>query len=310
MNWDELIAECSFEPVVERPRSDMPAAIVAGGMGGSALALRALEFFELPVPVVFHEDYGIPRHAPRDALHIAVSYSGTTEETLSFASDAQKDGRSVAVVASGGALAEFARREGLPFVQVPAGYPPRYALLYLVRAVLALVDSGELLEAIATVSVDKERIEAAAEEDAKALVERVPIYYASNRNSLLTRLAKLTMNESAHLPAFRHAIPEMNHEELESYDTDIPEGLEHLFAPVIFSDDGDDARILRRMDILESLLGEMGKTTMRLHMDGMPRATMLVETWLRLLAAAEHLARVRGIDPSAAPLVARFKKLL
>ena len=105
------------------------------------------------------------------------------------------------------------------------------------------------------------------------------------------------MNESARMPAFMNLFPEMNHAELAGYGKDIPSGLEHLFRPCIISDDADDPRILRRMDVFESVVAEVSQHAKRIHYSGVSRAQMLVESWMRSLETAEALAEVRNIDP-------------
>lgn len=306
---DDLLAQLAWQPQVRHPRAASSAALVIGGMGGSALAGDALAFLFPERQVVVHRGYGLPAFAPPDALYIAVSYSGATEEAVSFANDAARAGVPLAAVASGGTLASFAERENLPYASVPAGRAPRNALIYLVKALLAVAGEGAAGEEFAALPIDEDALAQAAEADAHFMLPSVPLFYSSERNACLARIGKLVMNEAARMPAFANVFPELNHNEMQAFDTDMPEGLEHLFRFVLISDEGDDERVKRRMDAFTSLMEERGKQVELVELPG-SRASMLALWWIRILYAGRLLAETRGIDPDSAPLVESFKKLL
>ena len=71
------------------------------------------------------------------------SYSGNTEETLSGYDDALERGAPRLVATTGGALAERARRDGVPVIPLPGGFQPRAAVGYgLVSALEAAALAG------------------------------------------------------------------------------------------------------------------------------------------------------------------------
>ncbi len=306
----ELAEQLTYAPTVVRPLEQRASSFVVGGMGGSALAGDALKYFAIQEPVVVHRNYGIPRHADANALYIAISYSGNTEETVNFANEAKRAGHSVAVVTSGGTLASFAEREGLPLVRVPSGLVPRYAFFYLVRALLALIGEEELLRAIADIKLSLPQLASGSEADAHFLLQTVPLFYTSSSNALLGTLATLVMNETARVPAFKNVFPELNHGEMQAFDYDMPPGLEHLFCFYLISHEHDDPRVLRRMDVFESLMNERGRLSRRIHGEGVSRAELLATTWLHMLGVATLLAETRGINAEASPLVESFKRAL
>jgi len=306
---EKLLAQLSYEPQVRRPLGTVPASIVIGGMGGSALAGDALAYLLPARDIRVHRGYGLPPHAPENALFVAVSYSGNTEEAVSFANAAASEKRLLAVVASGGTLASFAEREGLPAAIVPAGYAPRNALIYLVRALLALVGETATLSELAGTSFDASMLVEQAEEDAHFMLDSVPLFYASEGSGCLALIGKAVMNETARMPAFANRFPELNHNEMQAFDEDMPPGLQHLFRFMLLRQGGEDARIVRRMDAFTSLMEERGKLVRAMELSG-PCSRRLAETWLRFLLAGRLLAQTRGIDPDAAPLVESFKRLL
>ena len=305
----DLLKQLTFEPIVEHAAQVSPARVVLGGMGGSALAAEAFAYLLPDRPMTIRRDYGLPKVLDHHALHIAISYSGTTEETVRFANEAVREGLPLAIVSSGGTLENLAEREGLPFVRVPAGLAPRNALIYMTRALLGVVGAGKALQALAQVVPDEAAITRDAEDDAHFILPSVPLFYSSAEHGLFARMAKLIMNETARTPAFSNEFPELNHNEMQSFDTDMPSGLEHLFRFVLIRSGADSERITRRMDAFTSLMEERGKMV---HTIELPpeRPAALVSTWLRLLSAGRMLAQTRDIDPDAQPLIDAFKKML
>ena len=87
-----VTAETDLGRVISAGR---PRAIVVTGMGGSGVAAEVLSAVCGPgsaSPVVAHHDYGLPGWVGAADLVIAVSCSGTTEETLSAAAEAVRRG--------------------------------------------------------------------------------------------------------------------------------------------------------------------------------------------------------------------------
>lgn len=309
MTYDDLIQQISSVPDVHGSASRVKS-VVLGAMGGSALAADALSFLNPEYAAIVHRDYGLPRHAPDQALYIAVSYSGNTEETLHFAHTALERGYRVGVVASGGLLLQFAKTHNLPYAEVQSGHVPRNAYLFLVRGLLGLLGEESLLLELSRVRPGEDALRETAEEDAHYLVHGVPLFYTSERNSVLGRLATLVMDESARTPAFRNTFPEMNHNELQAFDSDMPAGLMHLFRMVLIRDERDDPRVLRRMHIYEKLMRARNQSVRTIDLACDKPAEALVTLWMRLLFAARLLAETRNIDPDTQPLIDEFKTLL
>ncbi|MGE5541098.1 MAG: SIS domain-containing protein [Bacillota bacterium] len=306
---EELARQLTFAPIVRRALEAVPEHLVIGGMGGSALSGDALAFLLPHRHTVVHRGYGLPAFTPSGALHIAVSYSGNTEETISFANAALRQGRRLAVVASGGTLADFAEREHLPLVLVPAGHQPRNALLSMTKALLVLAGEEEVAKRLESTVLDMERLTEEAEEDAHFILPSVPLIYASSHAAVLGRIGKILLNETGRTPAFTNVFSELNHNEMQAFDTDMPEGLEHLFRFVVLID-GHDPRIVRRMETFRSVMEDRGRMVRMIDLSQHAREGMLIETWYRFAYAAQALAETRGIDPGTVPLIEAFKRLL
>ena len=112
------------------------------GMGGSAIGgdlIRSYLENRLAVPIFVHRGYELPATVGRSSLIFALSYSGNTEETLATYRSARQRGSRLVAVTSGGKLLAWARRDGIPCVQIPSGFPPRAALGYLFFVPFALL---------------------------------------------------------------------------------------------------------------------------------------------------------------------------
>src|SRR3989344_8345309 len=82
--------------------------VVIGGMGGSAMPARAMFYLDPVYPLWLHNDYGLPKKVEGKPLFVAVSYSGNTAETVSFAKEVLEKDLPLAIITSGGRLREFA----------------------------------------------------------------------------------------------------------------------------------------------------------------------------------------------------------
>ncbi len=304
---DLLEAQLDFEPIVVGEHMHAPV-LVVGGMGGSALPAQALRFLGSSVYVVMHRDYGVPSVLPEGATCVAISYSGNTEETLSFVHDALMRRLPVSVITSGGTLLEMAKGNNLPYVSVPSGLEPRDALIVLTKALLALIGESELFGQVHPAKLDIER-------EAEALAERIgdgtPLFYASGRNEALSYIGKIQCNETAKMPAFSNSIPEINHNEMQGFDARTREGREHVsLVAVCVRDAGDTLRIQRRMDLTEQLLAREGVSTVQVVLPQGTRAEALVYGWWLMRSLARTLAERSSVAPDEVPLITAFKAQL
>lgn len=299
----DLLAEaCAYMPKVEGEATKAPV-LVCGGMGGSSLPVRVARFLGATPYLIAHKDYGLPERAPEGAHYVALSYSGDTAETLSFAEAALAGGLPLSIVASGGALLALAKERGLPYVTVPVGLVPREAVLSMTKALLALMGEEALLE---DASFDEAGAERSGIALAALLEGRVPVFYASARNVILAELAKILMNETAKTPAFANELPEANHNEMQGFGS----GSEIPFVAVFLKDATDDSRVVTRMRLTETLLAEQGIRTETVPLPEGPRAETFLYAWWLARTAARSLAAQRGLDPDATPLIDSFKKML
>ncbi len=143
-------AALSIEAGVERLRDeDRPRAVVVLGMGGSGIAgdvLAAVAGPACPVPVLSHRGHGLPTWVGAADLVIAVSCSGSTEETLSALDEAVRRGCRLLVVGAAGSPVEaLALRGRALFVPVTQGRQPRASVFALSTPLVVAADALGLL---------------------------------------------------------------------------------------------------------------------------------------------------------------------
>lgn len=161
--------------------------IVVSGMGGSALGsliIKRLFKDELTLPLEVYSHYHLPGYVTADSLVLLSSYSGTTEETLAAAEQAQAVGAKIAVITSGGDLAQLATQNHWPLYLIDPKFnpsaQPRMAIGYAVFGQLSMFAKMGLINI--------------AENEVLNLVDRL--------RELVTKLGPEVPNNPAKLLAF------------------------------------------------------------------------------------------------------------
>ncbi len=304
-----------------------PRRIVLLGMGGSAMAgdlLRVWADREGAVPVHVVRHYEPPAWLTPEDFLVFSSYSGETEETLAAYSACRPLGARACALTTGGSLGGRARADGLPVIVLPAGHPPRAALGYSFSALAALADH---LQVVARAS---ERVEAAAaglsrlasacsrnvvesrnpaKKLAIRLVGRGVLLIANHRTLEPAALRwKGQLNENAKHLAWVSPLPEMNHNEVDSFIH--PKGLGARHTAVFLRDPGDHPRVARRFDWLRAYLGRHGVPTESVASEGPEPLARMLHAVLLGDFVSYYLALQNGADPSALPGVTLLKRAL
>lgn len=295
------------------------------GMGGSAIGgdlLRALARDRLPVPVEVVRGYALPAWIGPEALVVAVSYSGDTEETLSAFEAALARGAAPLVLTGGGELGRRARGRGLPLIELPAGFPPRAALAYLFlpllrvleRVGLALLEPGELAEAAELLGALGDELgpgRPEAENPAKALArwlhDRLPVVYGTDGLSGPCAYRwKTQLEENAKVLAVAGVLPELGHNELTGWAGDPLAG---RCAALFLRDAGDHPRVARRIALTRAIVDRAAESreVWSRGRGRLARLLSLVATgdWVSL-----YLAALRGVDPWPVETIEALKRQL
>ena len=142
--------------------SDAVKDVLICGMGGSAVAgdlVTTLYYEQLRRPVQVHRGYYLPGWAGPDTLHLLLSYSGETEETLTAAMQAMERESPALAVTSGGKIDTWYGERGVPVLKIPGGLQPRMALLHmLVPTVVFMSRLGIIPDQTAELDAARESI--------------------------------------------------------------------------------------------------------------------------------------------------------
>ena len=306
-----FLSQFSFQPVVENAERLRPGRfITVGGMGGSALAAGVLNIIKPDLALFTHRDYGLPllpESLLSEALFVASSCSGNTEETLDFARAVESRGLPLGVVAGGGELLSFALEHRLPLVKIPQGdLPPRMKTGHMAIALAALVNAKHLLADFEKLSHTLNA--GSTHEEGRALaqsfVQKIPLVYASTVNFPLAYYWKIAFNETAKIPAFCGSFPEMNHNEIEGFDGRRPSFPSRA---IFLHDEQDHPRILKRMQITEELYRKQNIETAHLSLQGTPVQKIFTSVYLAI-ATSLALAGAYGNDPIRTSLIDSLKE--
>lgn len=297
--------------------------LLISGMGGSAIggdiladALRSVS----SVRVEINRTYSPPKHIGRNTLHIAVSYSGNTEETLSSFSRALDLGLPSVGIAAGGALEKLCREKSVPFLKIPAGEKPRAALGYMLSSLMGIVTraglhdfSGVIMEAVqtartaaASVASDVPFEKNLSKQLAAWLDGSVPLIFAAADVYSAAERLKTQFNENSKRFAWLMNVPEVNHNDW------IPLFLDKTasgYKAIIFESMVREPLLQNRMQVIEQLLSSRMQVR-KLAAEG----KSVLDTILSYIVIGDHtsyyLAMLDATDPSPVSPIEELKKEL
>jgi glucose/mannose-6-phosphate isomerase len=305
-----------YEPEIKNPRViPKGSEFIIAGMGGSALAAMLLRTGKPEVDTIIHKDYGLPAMAPEKLAKkeiILSSYSGNTEETLDAFHEAKNKNLKMSVISTGGKLLELAKSNGIQYIEIPdIGIQPRMAVGFVTKAFLKII--GEEAELAKVTELAKELDTALYEAEGKLLAEKtknhIPVIYTSTENLPIGYIWKIKLNETGKIPAFSNVLPELNHNEMTSYDVqDSTMQLNEKFHFIILKD--GSPKIIKRMGVLEELYKERGFPVEIIPLVGKNVwhkifSTLVLGDWFAYYTAAEY-----GLEAEQVPMVEDFKKRL
>jgi len=297
--------------------------IVYAGMGNSALAALVggvWPGYSKPFEIV--RGYDIPAYVSAHTYFIAASYSGNTEETISALEQAEARGATIAIITSGGRLAEIAREKNYPLALLPKTTQPRYALLSNLKALLTLLSQAGLVtsanweaELAGAAAYLKSALQAwlptvptaknSAKQIALDVIGKSIVIYAGPKLAPAALKWKIGFNENAKQIAWTNQLPEFNHNEFMGW-TEQP--IAKPYAVIDLRSDLEHPRIQKRFEITERLLS--GKRPAPIVVAATGETVFEQLLWTMALGdfVTIYTGLANGLDPSAVDLVEKFKK--
>ena len=296
--------------------------LVVTGMGGSALAALVAKVWlknDLTIPFEIIRGYDLPKYVSNQTLVIASSYSGNTEETISALGQAKAAGAQIGVIASGGRLIDIVGESSIAHVRLPSGLQPRMAVIYNLRALIALLETfgvitdksaeiesladwlgSETARWIAEVPFEENIAKQLAEE----AVGKTPVFYGGALTAPLAYKWKISWNENAKNVAFWNEYPEFNHNEFMGW---VSHPIEKPFAVFDLRSSLEHPQIQKRFEISDRLLsGKRPKATV-VQLSGDSLIAQLL--WGSILAdfVSIYVAILNGVDPTPVELIEKLK---
>jgi glucose/mannose-6-phosphate isomerase len=303
-------------------RRERSGGMLVCGMGGSAigadLAAAAIGA-RAARPIRTVRAYAPEPWLQPDTLVVCASYSGNTEETLAAYAMAGEAGADRVAVTTGGRLADMARADGVPVLDIPAGLQPRAAVAYMTAAMLEcawragvaprphseLMATADLLEALGADWGPDAPEASEAKSLALALHGTVPVIYGAGASAPVAFRWKAQINENAKAHAFCAELPEADHNEICAW-----ERAGGRFAAVFLDDRALSPRMERRVELTAGLVAATGSPMRRVYARGeLPLERVMSLVFLGDLVSI-YLAALDGIDPTPVEQIERFKRAL
>lgn len=284
------------------------------GFGGDVAAASARPFAS--IPIVVYSGYLPPSWVSRNTLVIAMSASGSTEETLESLEAAVESGASLVAVTNGGELASLAERAKAPVLPVVNEGPmPRASLGSLTApAMLALEQIGVfpgarvwLDDAIAQLERRRDELTSASS-PAAAIAERIgstmPVVYGGGAiGTTAAKRWKFAVNHNVKRPSFWAPMPDLGHNELVGW------GGEHSasFTQVHLRHDAEHPQTARRFEFVTTKTADVMHNIVDVVAEGDGPVAQLLD----LVMLGDHtsldLAAAAGVDPGPLAVVDELK---
>ena len=300
--------------------------VVVGGLGGSAIAgdvVKTLADERAGVPCSVVREYTPPRFAGPETLFFCSSYSGNTEETLSLYEEAKASRAGLVCLGSGGELQRRAILDGVPFLKMEEGLPPRAALGYsffmiydvLRRLSILPGEPGEVEETVTLLR--KKALEygeevPSAENPAKQLAlslhGKTVVTYGTRLTQCAALRWKCQFNENSKVPAFMNVFPELDHNEIVGWRGAAATGTP--YAVVVLRDASEHPRISRRISITSELMRADFVHAAETWSEGRSLVTRIFSLIYVGDFASIYLAFLNGEDPTPVRKIQELKRRL
>ena len=314
-----------------------PRAVVATGMGGSGIAgevLAAVCGSGCPVQVTTVRDYRLPGWVGAADLVIAVSCSGSTEETLAAAEEAVRRGcRFLAVGGAGSPLASLAEQARAAFIPVRSAGQPRATLWGLSMPLVAAASRLGIIDvpgqAFESAAAELERVSHLCRPDSESFVNpgkalalelsgTLPmIWGTSPLAGVAAYRFACQLGENSKYPAIAGILPEANHNQVVTFDGQFSPGAGSGLADsggpelplrlVLLRDSDEHPQVARRREESARLAGQRGIGVSELAASGDGPLARLASLVQLIDYATVYLAIASGIDPAPVAAIGDLK---
>jgi len=304
--------------------------IIMTGMGGSGLGARIIESVfadEIKYPLVRLNDYDLPAWVDEKTLVICSSFSGTTEETVSTARQAQKNNCQWMAIGTGCDLIDLAKKHKVPYYQINPTYnpskQPRMANGYSVIGQLILASKAGVIKftqqdldgliavmykIIKQSNINQTSTKNPAKQLAQKIFHKQAVFVAARHLTGALHTFKNQMNENAKNLSHRHDVPELNHHLMEGlrFPGSNKKDVVFFFAQSNLY----PKRIQQRIRISLDVVRKNKIACFQWHPTAKTELTQSFELFQFGGLVDFYLAMLNGLDPAPIPWVDYFKTKL
>ena len=254
----EIANNTTLSPYTKEIRNILICGLGGSGIGGTIVS--DIISSKVNIPIAATKDYSIPNFVNKHTLVIANSYSGNTEETLYALEKCQARGAEIAVITSGGKLKTIAEENKYNNIIIPGNQPPRAMFGYAFTELFFMLNHYGIIDdsfksdfdkAINLIDTEKADIQKQAMNLAKKMYKQTPVIYVAKGFEGVAVRFRQQLNENSKMLGWHNVVPEMNHNELLGWRTNV-DGL----AVVYFRNKCDYDRNQIRMDINKKVISK------------------------------------------------------
>ena len=254
----EIANNTTLSPYTKEIRNILICGLGGSGIGGTIVS--DIISSKVNIPIAATKDYSIPNFVNEHTLVIANSYSGNTEETLYALEKCQARGAEIAVITSGGKLKTIAEENKYNNIIIPGNQPPRAMFGYAFTELFFMLNHYGIIDdsfksdfdkAINLIDTEKADIQKQAMSLAKKMYKQTPVIYVAKGFEGVAVRFRQQLNENSKMLGWHNVVPEMNHNELLGWRTNVDD-----LAVVYFRNKCDYDRNQIRMDINKKVISK------------------------------------------------------
>ncbi|MBC8510280.1 MAG: bifunctional phosphoglucose/phosphomannose isomerase [Cryomorphaceae bacterium] len=254
----EIANNTTLSPYTKEIRNILICGLGGSGIGGTIVS--DIISSKVNIPIAATKDYSIPNFVNEHTLVIANSYSGNTEETLYALEKCQARGAEIAVITSGGKLKTIAEENKYNNIIIPGNQPPRAMFGYAFTELFFMLNHYGIIDdsfksdfdkAITLIDTEKMDIQKQAMNLAKKMYKQTPVIYVAKGFEGVAVRFRQQLNENSKMLGWHNVVPEMNHNELLGWRTNVDD-----LAVVYFRNKCDYDRNQIRMDINKKVISK------------------------------------------------------
>jgi len=339
----EAVATIDRSLLAKIAEGGKPRAIVIAGMGGSGVSGDVLLAIAGPyssIPISVERTHHLPGWVSPIDLVIAVSCSGSTEETLSVAAEAARRGaRLVTIGAKDSALSQISEQTtGAIHIAIDAkGRMPRASLwtittpLLMVAAALEVAQITDEDFSITADAMDEMStkfgpgiplLENSAKALGLAMAESLPLLWGTGAiGRAVTGRFMAQLAENAKHPSVHGGLPEVGHNQIVTFDgifakeisaddifrDRLAEPSERRLHLVLMRDEAEHEAVTKRADVIDQIVATRGIQMTELWGSGKHRLTRIATLVIPTDWASVYAALVLGIDPTPIEPIMQLK---